>query len=170
MTVPEPGKLTGIDTTLFYLHVTVFGWAAVIVGGVYAMSRFYEANAWGRLVPWFSKKYLQLFFKSAKKEVPGIFSGHLAPPEDKGALAGAVHGIGFILLLCLGLSGLYVLLGLRSDGTMSEDVLTLLSMHEICGIIVWAFLAAHILMTLYHLILGQRRILDIFQRGRIPWN
>jgi len=96
MVAPEPGKMTGIDTTLFYLHVTVFGWAAVIFSGVYAMTRFYEPDAWGRLVPWFSSKYRHAFFKSASKELPGIFRGRLAPPEAKGALAGSVHGLGFL--------------------------------------------------------------------------
>lgn len=169
MTPPEPGKMTGIDTTLFYLHVTVFGWAAIIFSGVYALTRFNDSHAWGRLVPWFRAAYRVKFFASARKELPDILRGRLAPPEEKGALAGAVHGFGFLLLLGLGLSGIYVLLGLRTDGTMAYNTLLLLDFHQLCGVLIWGFLAAHIIMTLYHLVLGQYKAIDIFKCGRIPW-
>ena len=67
MAVPEPGKLTRLENTLFSLHITVFGWASIIIAGVYALMRFYESKAWGRLVPWFSSTRRRAFVNSAKK-------------------------------------------------------------------------------------------------------
>lgn len=169
MLVPEPGKMHGFENTLFALHITIFGWGALILGSVYALIRFYEPEAWGRLIPWFSSKYRSAFFESARKELPNIFKGRLAPPEDTGALAGAVHGFGFLLLIALGLTGGYVAIGIRSDGTMRADTLLLLDFHQLFGFLVWAFIVTHVIMTLYHLILNHRKVVDIFKRGRIPW-
>lgn len=169
MFVPEPGKLVTYETVLFSLHIMLFGWGAFLISSVYAMTRFAEKDAWGRLVPWFSKKYRAAFMKSAKAELPGIFKGELAPPEDRGALAGAMHGLGFLTLIALGLTGAYVMNGVRSDGTMTADMLFMFDMHEMFGVIIWVFLACHVSMVIYHLILGHKRILDIFERPKIRW-
>ena len=169
MAVPEPGKLTSLENTLFSLHITVFGWASIIVAGVYALMRFYESEAWGRLVPWFSSARRRAFTHSAKKELPQMLKGKLAPPEDKGALAGAVHGLGFMLLLGMGLTGLYVLFGVRIDGNLSEDIRIVLFFHEWIGVFIWTFLGAHILVSIWHLVIGQWAIVDIFRRGKIRW-
>lgn len=170
MLVPEPGKMLGFRTTLFTLHITLFGWAAFILGGTYALMRYYDREAWGRLVPWFSLKHMTEFFRSSRRELPGIVTGKLAPPEDKGALAGAVQGLGFLLLIALGATGIYVELGWRSDGTMADDILLFLDFHSLFGDLIWIFVCGHILMTLYHLAKRQRRILDIFKRGKIRWD
>ena len=169
MAVPEPGKLTSLENTLFSLHITVFGWASIIVAGVYALMRFYESEAWGRLVPWFSSTRRHAFALSAKKELPQMLKGKLAPPEDKGALAGAVHGLGFMLLLGMGMTGLYVLFGVRIDGNLSDDIRLVLFFHEWIGVFIWAFLGAHILVSIWHLVIGQWTIIDIFRRGKIRW-
>ena len=167
MKIPEPGKLPSFETKLFFLHIVLAGWVAVVIGGAYGLTRFYEADAWGRLVPWFSAVRRAAFFKSARKEIPNVFRGRLAPPEERGALAGAVHGFGFLLLIGLGLTGSYVLLGLRTDGAMRGDVLLVFDFHQLFGKLIWMFLGAHVFMVLYHLLLGQLKILDIF-RFRIP--
>ena len=163
MKIPEPGKLPGFETKLFFLHIALAGWVAVVISGAYALTRFYEADAWGRLVPWFSAVRRVAFFKSACKEIPDVFRGRLAPPEEKGALAGAVHGFGFLLLIGLGVTGSYVMLGLRTDGTMRSDVLLVFDFHQLFGKLIWTFIGAHLFMTLYHMVLGQRKILDIFR-------
>ena len=169
MSPPEPGKLTSIENTLFSLHITVFGWASMIIAGVYALMRFYESEAWARLVPWFSSIHRRAFVISAKKELPQMFKGKLAPPEDKGALAGAVHGLGFILLLSMGLTGLYVLFGVRIDGDFRDDIRLVLFFHEWFGVLIWTFLGAHVLVSIWHLLIGQWCIVDIFRRGKIRW-
>lgn len=169
MALPEPGKLPGVESTLFSLHITVFGWAAIIVSGVYAATRFFEKEAWGRLVPWFSKDRRRAFYRSARNELPQMFKGKLAPPEDRGALAGAVHGFGFLALLGMGMTGLYVMLGVRPDGNLRDDIQFVLYFHEWFGVLIWTFVGAHIFMTLYHLLLGQTKVIDIFRRGRIRW-
>jgi hypothetical protein len=169
MAVPEPGKLHNLGNTLFSLHITIFGWASIIVSGVYALTRFYESEAWGRLVPWFSSHHRRVFFKSAQQELPQMFKGKLAAPEGKGALAGAVHGFGFLALLGMGMSGLYVLFGVRLDGNLRDDIQFVLHIHEWFGILIWAFLGAHVFLSICHLLVGQISIMDIFRRGQIRW-
>jgi len=169
MAVPEPGKLPGIESTLFSLHITLFGWAAIIVSGTYALAQFYDKEAWGRLVPWFSAARRKAFFVSARDELPQMFKGKLAAPERRGALAGAVHGLGFLTLLGLGMTGLYVMLGVRPDGNLRDDIQFVLNFHSWFGFLIWTFIGAHVLMTIYHLLLGQTKVIDIFRHGRIRW-
>lgn len=170
MQVPEPGKIVGWTYVLFSWHIIFFGWLAFLVGVLYASIRFSEPGQWHRLMPWFSKKGRSGFIKSAKEELPGIFTGKLPLPEKQGQLAGAMHGLGFTLLICMGMTGAYVMNGVRSDGSMTTDMLLFLDLHSMFAILIWTFLALHVSMVIYHLVLGHRHILDIFERLRIRWS
>ena len=169
MEVPEPGKIVGWSYVLFSWHIIFFGWLAFLISALYAGIRFAEPGQWNRLIPWFTKEGRTAFIKSAKSELPGIFKGNLRPPEEQGALAGAMHGLGFTLLIMMGLTGAYVMNGVRSDGSMTTDMLLFLDLHSFFGVLTWTFLSLHVSMVIYHLILGHRHILDIFERFRINW-
>jgi len=163
MLIPEPGKIAGLGVSIFYTHVWFSGWVVFILATLYAMLMTDDPDGLGLLVPWFSAKRRAAFFQAARKEVPGIFRGRLAPLERKSPLAGAIHGLGIITLLGLGLTGSYVMLGVRSDGTMSADILLFLEVHEFFGVLTWTFLAGHIFMAIYHLFLGHgQEIREIF--------
>ena len=163
MYTPEPGKMVGFETVLYSWHIMFMGWSAVTVAVVYAMVRFAEYHEWTRLIPWFSKSKREAFKRSATKEIPDMFRGKLAPPEKRGALAGAMHGFGFMLLIVMALTGSYAMLGIRPDGTTSPDMQLMFELHSWFGVLVWYFLSFHVSMVIYHLILGHKKILDIFQ-------
>jgi len=162
MVVPEPGKLPGVGVALFYLHAWFFGWIALTGACVYALRAYYEPDTWKLMMPWFSVSRLSTLFAALRKEVPDILRGRLAPMEVKSPLAGAVHGLGIMLLIGLGMSGLYLMLGVRSYGPMSLDVLLSFKIHELFGILAWVFLAGHAIMTLYHLALRHPTVEEIF--------
>lgn len=169
MEVPEPGKIVGWSNAIFYWHIIFFGWLAFLTSCVYAVIRFQEPGQWQRLIPWFSKDGRSAFFKAVKEEIPDVLKGKLAKPEKQGPLAGAMHGLGFTLLICMGMTGAYAMNGVRSDGSMTMDMLLFLDMHSIFGFLIWAFLVGHVFMVFYHLVLGHKHILDIFERVRISW-
>jgi len=169
MMVSEPGKMTGFRTMLFDFHMMFFGWGAFLISSVYAMILYQDKDEWRRLVPWFSATHRAALFKSIRDDVSGIFRGHLAPPEERGALAGAIHGFGILLLIAQGFTGAYVMLGVRSDGTMRADTLLFLDFHSFFGVLLWIFLIGHVSMFICHLLFGHRTILDVFQRVNIPW-
>ncbi len=166
MQVPEPGKLNHWEQHLFYWHALFFGWLALMVGFIYFFVVRTDPETWAQFFPWLVKERRAAFFNALKTEIPDLFRGKLAPAEPKSPLAGAVHGLGMLLLIGLGLTGLYVMQGVRSDGTMSSDVLIFLDLHAALGVMIWAFLGAHIFMTVYHLLLGHRELFDIFKFGR----
>lgn len=169
MEVPEPGKVVGWSYILFSWHIMFFGWLAFLLAGVYATIRFNEPGQWQRLIPWFSKEGRAAFVQSARVELPGIIKGKLPRPEKQGSLAGAMHGLGFTLLICMGMTGAYVMNGVRSDGSMTRDMMLFLDLHSFFGVLIWLFLFGHVFMVIYHLIVGHTRILDIFEGVRIPW-
>ena len=169
MRVPEPGKMVIWANVLFSWHIMFIGWTAYLLSFIYAMTRYADKDAWGRLVPWFSKKYRSEFFKSAKEELPGIFMGKLAPPENRTALSGAMHGLGFLTLIALGTTGAYVMNGVRYDGSMTMDMLFMFNLPELFGIVIYVFIAFHVFKVIYHLLLGHNRVLVICERIKINW-
>jgi len=154
MIIPEPGKVVGLGTRIFYIHIWFSGWVVFVLAGVYAMLMTDDPDGLGLLVPWFSTKRRAAFFRAVRTEIPDMFRGRLAPLERKSPLAGAIHGLSIMALLGLGLTGSYVQLGVRSDGTMAADMLLLLEIHQLFAVLVWIFLAGHISMALYHLAVG----------------
>lgn len=166
---PEPGKMIGFRTILFTLHMVFFGWMAFLISTAYAMILYQDKDRWARMAPWFPACRRTAFFKSARREISGIFRGSLVPPEEKGALASATHGLVIFLLIAQGSAGAYVMLGVRSDGTMRPDTLLALDFHAFIGKLIWIFLIGHVCMFIFHLMFGHRKILDVFQRVSIPW-
>jgi len=169
MRVLEPGKMEGFDTILFTLHMMFFGWGAFLIASIYAVILHDDKDGWGRMVPWFTARHRRAFFKEARNDIVSTFRGHFPLPEEQSALSGAVHGGGILLVLALGFTGAYVMLGVRSDGTMREDTLLLLDFHAAFANLLWIFLIGHIVMSLLHLITGRRTILNIFRGVHIPW-
>jgi len=169
MRVLEPGKMEGFDTLLFTLHMMVFGWAAFLVASVYIIILHGDKDGWGRLVPWFSASYRSAFFQEVRNDLVSTLRGRFPLPEEQSALSGAVHGAGILLILAQGFTGAYVMLGVRSDGTMRSDTLLFLDLHSFFSVLVWVFLAGHVALFLLHLSAGHRTIMDVFERVKIPW-
>jgi len=169
MRVLEPGKMEGFDTLLFTLHMMVFGWAAFLVASVYIVILHDDTDGWGRMIPWFSAHYRRAFFKEVKRDIASTLAGRFPLPEEQSALSGAVHGGGILLILAQGFTGAYVMLGVRSDGTMREDTLMMLNLHSLFADLVWIFLVGHVAMFFAHIVTGHRTIMDIFRRISIPW-
>jgi len=169
MRVLEPGKIGGFDTMLFDFHMMIFGWGAFLIGSVYAVILYDDQDGWGRMIPWFTARHRRAFFKEARNDIVSTLRGRFPLPEEQSALSGAVHGAGILLVLALGFTGAYVMLGVRSDGTMREDTLLLLDFHAAFAKLLWIFLIGHVVMFLFHRITGHRTIMDVFQWVHIPW-
>ena len=169
MMAPEPGKLDTYATWLFDFHMMFFGWAAFLVAMLYIITLHGEKDGWGRMLPWFSSRHRRIFFREARNDVVATLRGRFPWPEEQSALSGAVHGGGILLVLAQGFTGAYVMLGVRSDGTMREDTLVMLDLHSFFADLVWIFLAGHVAMFVWHALVGHRTIWDVFQGVRIPW-
>lgn len=165
MIIPEPGKVVVLGTRIFYIHIWFSGWVVFVLAAVYAMLMTDDPDGLGMLVPWFSAKRRKAFFKAVRVEIPGMFRGRLAPLEPKSPLAGGIHGLSIMALLGLGLTGSYVQLGVRSDGSMAADMLLFLEIHQWFAVFVWIFLAGHIFMVIYHLAVGHEGIREMFSSG-----
>jgi len=169
MRVLEPGKIGGFDTMLFDFHMMFFGWAAFLIASIYVVVLHEDEDGWGRMIPWFSTRHRRAFFSEAKKDLLSTLRGYFPLPEEQSAISGAVHGTGILLVLGLGFTGAYVMLGVRSDGTMREDTLLLLDFHAAFADLLWIFIAGHVTMFFAHLVTGHQTIMDIFRRISIPW-
>jgi len=59
--------------------------------------------------------------------------------------------------------------GVRADGSMTMYMVFMFNLHELFGIVIYVFIACHVSMVIYQLLLGHKRVLDIFERIKINW-
>jgi len=115
-----------------------------------------------RLFPWFEKGGCQSLVNELKNALPGWFSGNLKDVGEQDFLAKTVHGLGLLLALGLGCTGLMLFIEISPEGTTSalEHVAT--EAHKLMGTLLWIFIIAHIAMATYHQLLGHRVLQYIF--------
>jgi len=91
------------------------------------------------------------------KEVPGWFAGKLRAPSDDDHIAGLVHGLGLLLGLAMGLTGVTMFIGMDPvNGTMDQFVHVMKEIHEVLGELLFYYVIGHVAMALVHQLKGHR--------------
>lgn len=108
----------------------------------------------GRLFPYFQAGGCKGIIAELK-EVPGWLSGKLHQNAEDSPLAGAVHGLGLLLILAMAGTGGTIFFGMDEvTGKTSEFVHEMKEIHEALGNLVWAYLIGHVGMVVLHKIKG----------------
>jgi cytochrome b561 len=89
------------------------------------------------------------------KQIPGWFSGKLHENAEDSVLAGAIHGLGLLLILGMGLTGATMFFGMDEvTGEMNDFVHAMKELHEGLGSLVWVYLIGHVGMVVLHRLKG----------------
>lgn len=149
---PMPGEPPSLVWTL-HEYLGMVSLAAAGAFWAWALVRHGE-TAPGRLVPWFSAHRLRDLFADTLAQLRRL-ARLQAPADDDGAMAGAVHGLGLLLVTAMAATGtLYFFSGAHPA----------LTVHKLLSKLVYAYLAAHVGMAVLHHALGS----DIFSRMFLP--
>lgn len=156
---PEPGKVAGnLQMTLFGIHEFV-GLSLLVMILVRFFDNWEKTRQW---FPWLSGEGRAGLLDELKNAVPGWFSGRLEESGGEDCLARAVHGLGLLLALGFGMTGMTLFLTMMADGSMTPAGQTALAIHDFLGTLFWLFLIGHVGMAIYHQLLGHRVFESIF--------
>lgn len=162
MELPKPGEpVTDLEALFLQLHE----WNGFIVLGLailFLLIRTGESAASHSLFPWLSGAGLKGIFRELTGDVPGWFKGKLKKPEESHHIASTVHGLGILLLIGLGATGIMVFMELEPNGYMDKDTQLIKGLHTSMGELVWIFVLAHSAMALLHQIAGHRVFQSMF--------
>jgi len=157
MARPKPGRVRSEEQIAFFTAHEVLGIALLIVIGIRLTLLLGNDAEVRRLFPWFSADRLRGLLGELR-EFPAIFSGKLNPPGDDNLLAGAVHGLGLLLGLGLGLTGTLIFTGLARDGAQDPMIHAVMEFHEVLGELLLWYVIAHVGMALLHQLRGHRTL------------
>ncbi|MDX8411008.1 MAG: cytochrome b/b6 domain-containing protein [Mariprofundaceae bacterium] len=115
------------------------------------------------MFPWLSQRGRQELMAETRNEAPGWLHGQLKRPEEAHCIARSVHGLGLILALGQGLSGMLLFVGTQADGSTHGPIEAGRQLHDVLGYIMWAYIIGHVCMALFHQRLGHRVLQGMFR-------
>jgi len=162
MELPKPDKPTDDTQALFLL---LHEWNGFIVLGLailFLLLRSGQSQKTHSLFPWLSVSGWKGILKELAHDIPGWFKGKLKKPEESFHIASSVHGLGILLLIGLGSTGIMVFMGLEPNGYMDKDTKLIKDLHSSMGDLIWIFVLGHSAMALLHQWAGHRAFQSMF--------
>jgi len=152
---PKVGRVrTDAEIAFFEMHEWV-GMAALAIVLIHILwSTTKAGGGLARLFPYFSAGGCKSIIAELK-QVPGWFTGKLHATAEESALAGAVHGLGLLLVIAMGATGAVIFFGMDEvTGQMGDFAHDMKELHETFGPLVWIYLIGHVGMVALHKIKG----------------
>ena len=162
MEIPKPDKPTDATQALFLLLHEWNGFIVLGLAVLFLMLRADKSQERHSLFPWLSAAGWKGIFREVCSDIPGWFKGKLKTPEESFHIASSVHGLGILLLLGLGATGIMVFMGLEPNGYMDKDTKLIKDLHSSMGELIWIFVLGHSAMALLHQMAGHRVFQSIF--------
>jgi cytochrome b561 len=159
---PKPDETATIVQILFFGAHEFIGISLLVIVGTRFLLMIGERQEFLRLFPWFDASGRQGLVNEIREVPTDWLSGNLKDTGEQNFLAGSVHGLGLLLALGLGLTGLIIFIELSPEGTTGVLGHGAIEVHEVMGTLLWVFLVAHITMAIYHQLLGHRALQHIF--------
>jgi len=154
MKVPRPGEtVQSIGSIFLGLHE----WDGFIVLAIVAFYLMYMGNDcddWKRLFPWMSASGCKDLWQEIRFDIPGWLKGRLKKPAEDHYIADMVHGLGILLLIGLGSTGIMIFMRLESSGEINEEIKLLRGLHAYLGTLLWVYMLGHVGMTIIHQLKG----------------
>jgi len=113
--------------------------------------------------PWLTGQGRKALMAEIRIELPAWLRGQLKRPEEANCLARSVHGLGLVLALGLGLTGMLLFVGTQADGSTHGPIEAGRQLHDVLGYIMWLYIIGHVCMALLHQRLGHRVLQGMFR-------
>ncbi len=156
MEVPKPeAAISPVGFSFFRIHETS-GLIALIVVSLHWIWNLtgHMSGGWGHFFPWFSPEQKNRFY-SDLKSIPRWIQGGIPAQEDETiSLAGAVHGLGLLVVSAMAITGTIIYFGLGPDGATSSFIAFVVELHGFLAGFLYAYLVGHVGMALVHWWLG----------------
>jgi cytochrome b561 len=168
MAVPGPGRApTEPGNALFELH----RWSGITVVGLLLLHWLWQlgghvASGWGHLFPWFSQARMRRLMEDLKALPGWLRNGFPDQRTETLPMAGAIHGLGLLVLSGMAATGGTLFFAMAPDGGMTPWVHTVAEVHSFIAGFMWAYLGGHAGIALLHQWRESPLITDMFNLVR----
>jgi len=159
MKVPKPGETAQAIESVFLSVHEWNGFITLAIVVFYLMYITNDSDDWKRLFPWANASGCRGLWQEVRFDVPGWLKGRLKGPAESHHIAGFVHGLGVLLMIALGSTGIMIFMRLKSSGEANEELRMLRNLHASLGTCMWIYIFAHAGMAIMHQIKGH----DVFR-------
>ena len=168
MRIVKPGEPvpSTFETLSFTVHEFIGFVVLILVGVRFILLMDDKKDGWSSLFPWIEPSGRAALFNEIRNEIPGWLRGKLKSPDEAALLARTVHGLGLLLAFGMGMTGSFLFVSIRPDGSMDAVAKAIKEMHEILGTVMWVYVIGHAVMAFTHQMLGHRVLQDIFSPDR----
>jgi cytochrome b561 len=158
MEAPDHEDASEVALAAFEAHEFI-GMAALLVVALHWLWSLASRADGGlsHLFPWGGAALTQV-----KIDVSKLFKGQLPEGGPRGGLPGLVHGLGFLAVTAMAISGGILFFIFPETGEPGKNVEAVAEVHEFIATFVWIYWGAHIALGVLHKRAGHSTILDMF--------
>lgn len=158
MAPPNEENASILASTAFEAH-EAFGVAALLIVLAHWLWMLIKQTDGGiaNLFPWFGKAREEVI-----NDVKALLKGQLPQGGVRGGLPGFIHGMGFLAVTGIAISGGLLFVLLPENGPFPGSVKFLAETHEFFGPLVWTYWGAHSAVALLHHRMGHTTLKDMF--------
>ncbi|MGZ5072465.1 MAG: cytochrome b/b6 domain-containing protein [Usitatibacter sp.] len=138
-------------------------WVGLAAFAILAINWIYRVAVWKRqgqrrLFPWLTRDGIA----ALGDELRDFFRLKWSAIPAEGALAGTIHGLGLLLATELAVTGLLLYILLWPANVVSPLARQLMEVHQFLGPAMWAYLAGHGAMAVWHQLSGDGSLARMF--------
>lgn len=114
------------------------------------------------LFPWFSGPRLRALREDIKTDLKSLIRFRLPPYDENAPLAGAVHGLGLLLMTAMAATGTIYYLINAGNPDAGGLVGIVMFVHKTLANLVWAYLIGHAGLAVIHHFTGNLRLTEMW--------
>ena len=158
MEPPDEKSASALARAAFEAHEAV-GIAAVIIVVAHWLWSLSSRADGGllRLFPWSGSAW-----REVKSDVTMLMNRQLPDGGARGGLPGLVHGLGFLAVSCMALTGAALFVLFPETGKPDDTVEFIADFHSFIANFVWAYWGGHVALALLHKKAGHSTVQDMF--------
>lgn len=158
MAPPDEEHAGALARAAFDVHEVVGLTAVVIVVLHWLGSAMGKADGGlAHLFPWSGAAWM-----AVKADVAGLMNRRLPQGGPRGGLPGLVHGLGFLAVTAMALTGVVLFVIFPESGKPDNTVNLIAEIHSIISNFVWAYWGGHLAMAFMHNGAGHASVRDMF--------
>lgn len=162
MAAPDEEQASSLGAAAFEAH-EILGMTALVIVLLHWLWTVVKQADGGvaNLFPWFGEARGQVV-----NEAKALLSGDLPKAGARGGLPGFIHGLGFLAVSGMAITGGLLFVLLPESGPFPSSVEFFAEIHEFIGLLVWVYWAGHGGIALLHHGAGHKTLRDMFRLGK----
>ncbi len=162
MAPPDEEQASTLGAAAFEAH-EILGMSALVIVLLHWLWTVVKQADGGvaNLFPWFGKARGQVI-----SEVKALLSGDLPKVGTRGGLPGFIHGLGFLAVSGMAITGGLLFVLLPESGPFPSSAEFFAEIHEFISLLVWGYWAGHSGIALLHHGAGHTTLRDMFRLGK----